>query len=209
MPLFPEVLETERLRLERLTNDDLFDLYEHASTDAPDVDEVTRYVNWDPHETPKETRDFVSMVESQWDEGEGATYVVRPREGEPLAGEFGGTTGLGVEWDRRLGTLGLWLRKPLWGRGYSGERAGALLALAFDRLDLDVVAVTHDPENDASRRAIGKYVDRFGGRKEGHLRNDIQFADGSVHDSVRYSVARAEWRAAVGDDHGVRFVDER
>ena len=209
MPLFPEALETERLRLERLTTDDLSELYEHASTDAPDVDEVTRYVNWDPHETPKVTRDFLSMVESQWADGEGATYAVRTREGEPLAGAFGGTTGLTVEWDRRVGTLGLWLRKPLWGRGYSGERAGALLALAFDRLDLGVVAVAHDPENDASRRAIEKYVDRFGGQKEGRIRNDLQFADGSVRDSIRYSVAAEEWRAAVGDDPGVRFVDER
>ena len=209
MPLFPDVLETERLRLERLTTDHLFALYEHAGTDAPDVEEVTRYVNWDPHETPKETREFLAMVESQWTDGEGATYVVRSREGEPLAGEFGGTTGLGVQWDRRLGTLGLWLRKPLWGRGYSGERAGALLALAFDRLDLDVVAVTHDPENDASRRAIEKYVERFGGRKEGRIRNDLRFADGSVRDSVRYSVAREEWRDAVGDDHGVRVVADR
>jgi RimJ/RimL family protein N-acetyltransferase len=207
MSLFPEGIGTDRLRLERLTTDDLFELYEHASTDAPDIDEVTRYVGWDPHETPKATREFLSTVESQWADGEGATYVVRPRDGEPLAGEYGGNTGLGVDWERRLGTLGLWLRKPLWGRGYSGERAGALFALAFDRLDLDVVAVTHDPDNDASRRAIERYVDRFGGRREGHLRNDIRFADGTVRDSVRYTVAREEWREAVGDDHGVRFVE--
>ncbi|MFD1513707.1 GNAT family N-acetyltransferase [Halomarina rubra] len=203
--MFPERIETDRLRLERLTTDDLWSLYEHARADAPDVDEVTRYVSWEPHETPKVTHEFLSMVETQWADREGATYVVRTREGEPLAGEFGGTTGLGVDWDRRLGTLGLWLRKPLWGRGYSGERAGALLALAFDRLDLEVVAVNHDPENDASRRAIEKYVDRFGGRREGHLRNDIRFPDGTVRDSVRYTVAREEWREAVGDDHGVTF----
>nr|WP_247418439.1 GNAT family protein [Halomarina salina] len=207
--MFPETVETERLRLERLTAGDLWDLYEYASTDAPDIDEVTEYINWNPHETPKETRDFLATVESQWADGDGATYAVRPRDGEPLAGEFGGTTGLGMEWNRRLGTLGLWLRKPLWGRGYSGERAGALLALAFERLDLDVVAVSHDPENDASRRAIEKYVDRFGGRKEGHLRNDLQFADGSVRDSVRYSIASEEWREAVGEDRDVRFVDEQ
>lgn len=205
--MFPELLETERLRLERLTTDDLWDLYDHASTDAPDVDEVTRYVSWDPHETPKVTHEFLTMVESQWADREGATYVVRTREGEPLAGEYGGNTGLGVDWDRRLGTLGLWLRKPLWGRGYSSERAGALLALAFDRLDLDVVAVNHDPENEASRRAIEKYVDRFGGRREGTFRNAGVGHDGSVLDHVRYSIAREEWRSAVGDDHGVRFVD--
>ncbi|MWG34224.1 GNAT family N-acetyltransferase [Halomarina oriensis] len=205
MTLFPHSVETERLRLERLTSDDLWDLYDHARTDAPGIDEVTRHLTWDPHETPKVTRDFVTMVESQWAEGEVATYVVRPRDGEANAGEFGGATGLTVDWERRLGTLGLWLKPPLWGRGYSGERAGALLALAFDRLDLDVVAVTHDPANDASRRAIEKYVDRFGGRREGTFRHAAVGHGGGVLDHVRYSVAREEWRAAVGEDHGVRF----
>lgn len=207
MPLFPAVLETERLRLERATTDDCWALYEHANTDAPNVEAVTRYLTWEPHETPKVTRDFLATVESRWADGEGATYVVRPQEGEANAGEFGGMTGLTLDWDRHLGTLGLWLREPLWGRGYSAERAGALLALAFDRFDLDVVAVTHDPDNDASRRAVEKYVDRFGGRREGTFRNAGVGHDGSVLDHVRYSIAREEWRAAVGDDHGVRFVD--
>ena len=207
MTLFPESIETDRLRLERASTDHLWELYDHAQVGAPVIDEITRYVSWEPHETPKVTDDFLSMVESQWADREGATYVVRTREGEPLAGEFAGTTRLGVDWDHRLGTLGLWLRKPLWGRGYSGERAGALLALAFDRLNVEVVAVSHDPENDASRRAIEKYVERFGGRREGHLRNDIRFPDGTVRDSVRYTVAREEWREAVDDDHDVVFVD--
>lgn len=95
------------------------------------------------------------------------------------------------DWNRRTATLGTWLRKPFWGQGYSGERAARMLELAFDRLDLELVAVTHDPENDNSRRAIEKYVDRFGGRKEGRIRNDVVI-DGQPHESIRYSIARKE-----------------
>ena len=56
--------------------------------------------------------------------------------------------------------------------------------------------MSHVPEHERSRRAIEKYVDRLGGRREGLLRNHITFADGSVHDEVRYTITRNEWREA-------------
>lgn len=91
-----------------------------------------------------------------------------------------------------------------WGNGYSGERAAALAALAFDHLDLASLRVGHDPDNDQSRRAVEKYVDRFGGRKDGTVRNEVPFPDGPVRDEVRYSVSAGEW-AASGVDPDVTF----
>lgn len=193
--MFPETIETDRLVLERLTMEHLFECYEHASENAPHIEEITRYVNWSPHRSLKETRTFIESQQNNWEEGEGATYVVYPRETEANAGEFGGTTGLGIDWSRRMGSLGLWLRKPLWGRGYSGERAAALMDLAFDRLDLDLVAISHHPDNDQSERAIRKYVETHGGRREGELRNHLVYQDGTVVDVVRYSITQSEYEA--------------
>jgi ribosomal-protein-alanine N-acetyltransferase len=193
--MFPDEIETDRLRLERLTMDDLFDIYEHSKVGAPDIDEITQYVTWSPQQSLNEAREFIKSQEKNWDEGEGATYVIRPQNGEDNADEFGGLTGLSIDWDRRTGTFGLWLRKPLWGQGYSGERASALMSLAFERLDLDLVAVSHHPDNDASERAIQKYIEAYGGRQEGLLRNHIVFQDDSVHDEVRYSVSQDEYYA--------------
>lgn len=193
--MFPETIETERLLLERLTMEHLFECYEHASVNAPHIEEITRHLTWSPHRSLKESRAFIESQQDNWEAGEGATYVVFPRETEENAGEFGGTTGLGIDWSRRMGTLGLWLRKPLWGRGYSGERATALMELAFDRLDLDLVSVSHHPDNDASERAIRKYVEAHGGRREGELRNYLANQDGTVVDVVRYSITQSEYRA--------------
>jgi ribosomal-protein-alanine N-acetyltransferase len=199
--MFPETIETDRLRLERLCRENVppRELYQYAAEGTDNVEEIAEHVTWNPHKHLKETREFIVEMEETWDEGEGVTYVIRPREGEDGAGEFAGTCGLGIEWPRRSAELGIWLRKPFWGRGYSGERAAALLELAFERLDLEIVTVTHHPDNDQSRRAIEKYVDRFNGRREGELRNFIPFADGSVHDAVRYSIAQEEYREAVED----------
>lgn len=193
MSLFPKEMESERLRYERLhpADFDPFELYQYVHRDAPHIDEITRDVTWNPYDHPKQAFEWVEQCGSSFEEGESATYVLRPKDGE-RAGEFVGLAGLHPDWDRRIATLGTWLRKPFWGRGYSGERAGRLLELAFDRLDLEVVTVSHDTENDRSRGAIEKYVERYGGRREGLIRNAIVMS-GEPSDNVRYSISREEW----------------
>lgn len=193
--MFPAVVETDRLRLERLCHErvDAFDYYEAVSDEA--TERVVAHMPWEPHAHPKETFDYVDRKEQEWDECEKAAWVVRPREGEDGAGEIAGQTGLHPEWDRRTAGFGVWLRPRFWGRGYSGERAVALAHVAFEVLDLEVVAVNHTVDNERSERAIRKYVDRLGGREEGTLRNWVPFDDGP-RDAVRYSVTREEYEAS-------------
>ncbi|WP_246999571.1 GNAT family N-acetyltransferase [Halosolutus gelatinilyticus] len=192
--LFPETIETDRLRLEATGPEtvDVFELYEICSSD-PGIEEVTAYVTWDPHPTPKETADHVERSADRFESNEAASYVIRPLEGEDGAEEIAGGAGCDVDWDRRTMTLGVWLRKRFWGRGYSGERAAAFMHVAFERLDLEVVAVLALVDNDRSKRAIRKYTEAHGGGREGTLRN-WQVIDGEPVDCVRYSVSRSEWR---------------
>lgn len=196
--MFPQTLETDRLRLEaaRPESVDLDACYQVCSAD-PGIDTVTNHVTWDPHQTKRETEVFLADCHDRWEAREGAEYVIRPRADEPGAGEIAGFCGMEIDWDTATATLGIWLRKRFWGRGYSGERAEALMRVAFDTLDLSIVAVSHHPENENSRRAIERYIERFGGRREGRLRNTLEFADGTVHDEVRYTIAQHEWREAV------------
>jgi RimJ/RimL family protein N-acetyltransferase len=148
---FPRELTTDRLRLVAAdaTSLDPFDLYEHCGEGAPDIDEVTRYLTWGPYGTVNEAFEFLERCESRFDEGEAAHYAVFVDGSDPESGAFAGMAGLTVEWDRRLATLGTWFRKRFWGRGYSGERARALMRVAFDRLDLDAVAA-HFGADDAA-----------------------------------------------------------
>lgn len=195
MSLFPATMESPRLRYERVHPDDTdpYEVYEAAGRHADRIEETTRYLTWEPHRTPTESRAFVEHAGEQFDESEAAHYVVRPRADEDDAGAFAGTAGMDVDWQKRMVTLGIWLRPRFWGRDYSGERAARFLALAFDRLDLDLVAVEHDTDNEKSHRAIERYVDRFGGEKEGRLRNGGIRQEGTPYDVVRYSVSREEW----------------
>ncbi len=194
--LFPREIRTDRLRFVPLDHDsvDGIDLYEiHRS---PTMAETMRNLSQDPRETLRETWDALDHAETAWDDGNHAEYAVFPRDGEDGAGEFAGVAGLMPQWDRRVVYFGLWLRKPFWGRGYSGERAAAMMRVCFDTLDADLVSAGYVPGNEQSKRAIEKYVDRFGGQYDGHFRNWIPGDDGA-RDLHTYSVGREQWADAV------------
>jgi RimJ/RimL family protein N-acetyltransferase len=197
--VFPETIETDRLRLERLsTAVDPLTYHEHCSRSAPAIEAVTRYLPWNPHPHPQRTREYLAEMDRKWREGERAEYAIRPKAGEDGAGEVAGAAGLICEFDRDLAIPAIWLRERFWGRGYSGERADALLELAFERLNVGVVAVLVHGENDRSRRAVEGYVDRHGGRYEGRLRNHAGRHDRPA-DHHRFSISREEY---ADDDPG-------
>ncbi|MEH6434699.1 GNAT family N-acetyltransferase [Massilia sp. DD77] len=66
-----------------------------------------------------------------------------------------------------------------------------LMSHAFDTLGCGVVGWRTDCENFASQAAI----ERLGAHKDGVLRHHHMRRDGTVRDTVMYSVLRAEWPA--------------
>lgn len=205
--LFPELVETERLQFVALGPEtiDPLQFYEHCS--AASMERVTEYMPWEPHPHPEESAEFLADTAERFEDGEAADYAVVPKTSEDGGGEFAGAGGLSVDWDRRRGELGTWLRQPYWGRGYSGERAVAMVAMAFERLDLEVVGVSHNVDNENSQRAIEKYVERCGGQEDGVMRNWLPYSDGTVADERHYSITREQFERA-DPDRSVRFVDD-
>lgn len=66
-----------------------------------------------------------------------------------------------------------------------------LLAHAFDTLECKVVGLRTDNFNFASQRAI----EALGAKKDGVLRHHLARRDGTVRDSVMYSILANEWPA--------------
>jgi len=64
-----------------------------------------------------------------------------------------------------------------------------LLSHAFDTLGCAVVGLRTDNFNHASQAAI----ERLGARKDGVIRHHAPRRDGTVRDTVMYSIARGEW----------------
>jgi len=194
--MFPSSFETERLRFERFcgANVSARELYDLVSYRSDTIETEAEYLPWNPVRTVDDAAQRIEEYERQWADRERAEWLIRPKQGEDGADAIAGSAGLLFRWDRDSALPAIWLREPFWGRGYSGERADALLRIAFEELDIGVVAVPIHGENERSRRAVEKYVDRHGGRYEGLLRNHATRDDGPVN-HYRSSISRAEYES--------------
>lgn len=201
--LFPRQIETERLRLERLAFEtiDPFELYEFLGR-VDWQDAAAEHMPWFQFDRLDQVCTFIEDAESEWADRETARYVVRaPTEEEGIVG----LTAFGPEWDTRRAGSGIVLAKAYWGREYGLERASVFIELTFEKYDLDAFYTTCAAGNEPSRRMIEKYIDRYGGRHEGLLRQHSPRPDGSVTDQHRFTITHEEYEAATTDRDTMTF----
>jgi len=103
---------------------------------------------------------------------------------------------LGLETDRfRPGIaskeLGYWVAEEFWGQGLATEACEAALRFGFEELNLEIVGICTGPDNLRSQGVIAK----LGFHYEGTHRHCYKIYDGTIRDSLTFSMTRAEWEA--------------
>jgi RimJ/RimL family protein N-acetyltransferase len=96
--------------------------------------------------------------------------------------------------DERHRTLeigGTWIGRPWWRTAINTEAKLLFLGHAFDTLGANRVALKTDIRNERSQAAI----ERLGAVREGIVRHQYIRPDGTLRDSVLYSVIPGEWPA--------------
>lgn len=96
--------------------------------------------------------------------------------------------------DERHRTLeigGTWLGRPWWRTAINTEAKLLFLGHAFDTLGAHRVAIKTDIRNERSQAAI----ERLGAVREGVVRHQYIRPDGTLRDTVLYSVIPEEWPA--------------
>jgi RimJ/RimL family protein N-acetyltransferase len=88
----------------------------------------------------------------------------------------------------RRAEVGYALGRPYWGAGYMVEALTALIAYAFDILDLHRLEADIDPRNAASAALL----QRLGFQEEGRLR-ERWIVNGEISDTAWYGLLRWEW----------------
>ncbi|MBN6035135.1 GNAT family N-acetyltransferase [Amycolatopsis sp. 195334CR] len=106
-------------------------------------------------------------------------------------GAVAGTTSFyGIVPKHRILSIGhTWIGKPWQRTALNTEAKLLLLHHAFDELDANRVSWETDINNTQSQRAI----ERLGATREGVLRGHRVRKDGSIRDTVLYSVTKPEW----------------
>ena len=102
---------------------------------------------------------------------------------------IGTTTLYNLDFSNRRAELGYALGRDYWGQGYMQEGLQALLAYAFETLDLRRLEADVDPRNKASIQTL----ERLGFQKEGFLRERWEVA-GEIQDALFYGLLRPEWK---------------
>jgi RimJ/RimL family protein N-acetyltransferase len=92
---------------------------------------------------------------------------------------------------RTLEVGGTWIGRPWWRSAINTEAKLLILGHAFEVLGANRVAIKTDIRNARSQAAI----ERLGAKREGVLRHQYIRPDGTLRDSVMYSVIPEEWPA--------------
>jgi RimJ/RimL family protein N-acetyltransferase len=177
----PCTLETPRLRLEPLSADHA------AGLEAAARDGELWNLRITSVPAPGEVPAYIAAALKGRDEGQMLPFAVR----DVASGEIIGSTRyhdivVAIE---RLEIGYTWYGKS-WQRSHVNTTCKLLLMThAFETLGAQLVGWRSDNYNFASQRAI----ERLGARKDGVLRHHAPRRDGTVRDTVMYSLAAGEW----------------
>jgi RimJ/RimL family protein N-acetyltransferase len=142
------VIETERLRLRSLRDDDLAELVSLIGDW-----EVARWLSTVPHPYGEaDGRQWIGLVQQDHATGRPRRFAIALRESDRPIGGAGldGSTGDGTDEP----SLGYWLGRRCWGNGYAREAVAAVLEYGFRRLGLATIRAHTDPDNTASQRVL-------------------------------------------------------
>jgi N-acetyltransferase len=178
----PVTLEGRYIRLVPLTRDQIPALV--AAGRDPEIWQWLPYGYCGTEESMHHLVDLIARREAAGTDL-AFTTVLRPAD-EPI----GMTRYLNIERsDRNVEVGGTWTDPKFWRTPVNTESKLLMLGHAFDAEGCQRVQLKTDSRNLRSQRAI----ERLGAQKEGILRQHMIRADGTLRDSVVYSVLRSEW----------------
>ncbi|ANA83357.1 GCN5-related N-acetyltransferase [Paenibacillus vortex V453] len=177
------VLETERLRLRRVSMQDANEMYVYASDD-----EVTKHVTWETHRSVNDSKRFIQFILAQYAKHDIAPWGIELKE----SGRMVGTVDF-VWWKpgHQSAEIGYVLARDCWGQGLMTEAATALLKLGFGQMELVRIQARCITENIGSQRVMEK----IGMSYEGTLRKGIKIK-GQHWDLKLFSILKEDYESA-------------
>lgn len=175
------VIETKRLRVDRLATTDADNLYGYRS-----MPEVSRFQSWAPDSVENAEEFIAGAAAVSFDQPNSwFQLALRERKSEVLIGDVGlhfiDDDGFQVE-------IGITVSPMRQNQGVASEALEAILDYLFFNLKKHRVIASIDPGNQASVHLFQK----IGFRKEGHFRQSL-FLNGKWVDDVIFGILRSEW----------------
>lgn len=138
-----------------------------------------------------DAQEFVERVREQWSADEAYVFAILDQASDT----FVGSMGIHPESQHHSATVGYWIGKPYWGRGFATAALRLLIRFGFERLQLNRIEAGHLAGNAAS----GRVMQKAGMRCEGKRRQS-QFHRGQFKDAVWYAIIRSDLFPASSPD---------
>lgn len=168
-------IETMRVRLREMTEEDAADVYAYCSDP-----EVARYTTWYPHASLEDSRQFVDYVTNRYRNHELAPWAIEDKS----TGQMIGTAGfVYVDPRHARAELAYALSRDYWNKGIMSEIALALIHYGFETLKLARIEARCIESNAGSYRVMEKCGMTF----EGIGRKQL-FAKGKFQDLKMYAI---------------------
>jgi len=177
---FP-VLETERLRLRKITEQDAPNLMEYLSDE-----EVMKHYGLEPFESIEDALSEIRWYESLLSDQSGIRWGISLKHDDRIIGSIGFHRY--VPQHHRV-EIGFEISKDYWGKGIANEALNEVLAYGFENFPIQRIEALIEPENLASQ----KLVERHGFVREGLLRK-YEYTRGKYDDLYMYSLLRDDVR---------------
>ncbi len=174
-------ITTPRLALRLISDEDVEAIFEVFSDP-----EVMRYWSTPPLAGRAEAVELVNEIHESFARQVMLKWGVARRADNYLIGTM---TLYNLDFDNRRAEVGYALGRTHWGQGYMHEALQALLAFAFETLDLRRLEADVDPRNHASIQTL----ERLGFQREGFLRERWEVG-GEIQDALFYGLLRPEWK---------------
>ncbi|WP_269236354.1 GNAT family N-acetyltransferase [Flavobacterium flavigenum] len=171
---FP-VIETERLILRRITDDDVNEVFELRSNP-----ETMKYIPRPLVKTTEDALGHIAMIEEKIVKNEGVNWGITLKGSPEIIGIIGFYR---LQPENYRAEIGYMLLPEFHGKGIITEALKRLISYGFDDIKLHSIEAVIDPENFASEKVLQKcnFV------KEAHLK-EAEFYDGKFLDKVIYSL---------------------
>lgn len=140
------------------------------------------WMEWTVHQAvPADSEAYCRRMSEAWDRREVLALGIWSRETGAL---LGGSGLHDVNWQIPAAEIGYWASEAGLGHGYIEEAVRLQIHLAFDVLGVQRLRLTCDPRNTRSRRI----PERIGFTLEGVMRNHALTPDGSLRDTMLFSL---------------------
>ena len=175
-----QTIKTERLILRRFTPDDADLAFKNWESD----ERVTRFLSWNPHKSPEETRNLFTMWCEAYENPTTYNWAIE-YEGQPV----GSVSVVRISTNHEYAELGYCIGYDYWGIGIMTEAVKGVIGFLFDEVGMHRVAISHAVENIAS----GKVAEKCGLTCEGAQRERFKSRWGEFLDIKTWSILRHEW----------------